>query len=166
MDLESNGEPLSELQNYVSDSDFSDSDDDSSHNSSDVANPKLSSCPPIDESTSARRDTNSIVAVKTLLKSDPLDIDMIVRRQEETLCKRRLLLGATNRSKTRRWTKGRNLQSTQPNTIAERWRDYLLTLEDDLFTSPEARTEEEGRVSKGKTSYRGLLLQPENNHDI
>ena len=164
---ETQSELFGDLQRYESESDSS-AREEESRDSPGVVDPETSFGSSISPSALSNVNTNSFAAaaVETLLESDPFDIDRLLRKQEETLCKRRLLVGPSSSRKKRRWTGAKMLKSVGSGTVAERWRLYLSSLEDDFFTSPEARMEEEGRVSKGKTAYRGLTLTPENNYDI
>lgn len=112
--------------------------------------------------------TRSTPAINMLLSSGPVDVEKILENQDAVLSKRRMFVGNPSRKKKYRASlASQGSKSSRASTSMEdRWRDYLLSLEEDFFTSGEARMEENGRVAKGKTAYRGLVLQPENNSDI
>lgn len=112
--------------------------------------------------------TRSMAAIDTLLSSAPVDVQKILENQDAVLSKRRMFVGNPGRKKKQRTLLASQgfENSRRLITMEDRWGEYLVSLEPDFFTSAEARMEENGRVSKGKTAYKGLILQPENNSDI
>ena len=110
-----------------------------------------------------------ITAIENLLSSAPVNVDKILEGQDALLSKRRMILSGSCRKRRKNGgsaSRFQGLQTSRPLRMEDRWREYLLSLEEDFFTSAESRMEEEGKVGKGKPAYRGLLLQPENNADL
>ena len=93
---------FSEPRNYASDSDCFSSEEPLDDQPLEAVSPQPSYGSSISTLPFSNQQTNELVASESLLQSEPLDIDVIFKKQEETLCKRCLLLGTDRRRKKKR----------------------------------------------------------------
>lgn len=109
-------------------------------------------CPSLEELSASgggcgglsREPTKSVSAIESLLVATPLSISKILEGQEAILAKRRMFVGSSRRKKRRAIFASGRVSNAEPTTMGERWRRYLQSLEEDFFTSKEARMEEAG----------------------